>query len=47
MDRGTLGGSSLTDPGPWNGRQGRHGSAWGGWGLGKDLGVVKVVLKGV
>lgn len=46
MDRGTLGGTSLTGPGRESDGQGRHWVAWGRWGLGEDLGVVKMVLEG-
>lgn len=45
MDRGTLGGTSLTDPGRESNGQGRHWVAWGPWGLGKDLGVARMVWR--
>lgn len=48
MDRGTLGGRSLTDPGLGSSGQGRHGAVWGVWGaMGKVLGTARVVLEGI
>lgn len=46
MDRGTLGGTFLVDPGRESDGQGRHRVAWGRWGLRKDLGAMKTVLEG-
>lgn len=46
MDRGTLEGTFLVDPGRESDGQGRHWVAWGRWGLREDLAVVKMVLEG-